>query len=129
MASFLGNNLVNKTQTALASNLLGIVNAMEVTPAISLSNTALNASQVASTAQGDHWSPSETTFVTPLGRAPSSKNQLLVLGNVTRLSFCTNAGVFSALDSTLQSIMQKIADLLPANKTTLHLPGQKVGLC
>lgn len=127
MASILGNSFVNTTQTALASNVLGILNAMETTPAISISNTALNTSQVASTAQGDHWTPNETTFVTYLYSQlikPSACTCNKCIG-----SLCTPAGVFSALDSTLQSIMQKIADWLPANKTTLHLPGQKVGLC
>ena len=34
IASFLGSNVVNQTQTALASNLLGIVNAVQTTPVI-----------------------------------------------------------------------------------------------
>jgi hypothetical protein len=41
---------------------------------------------------------------------------------------CTTAGVVSSLDSALQSVMQRIADWLPSNKTTLKLPGQKVSL-
>ncbi len=53
LTSFLDKSLVNQTQTALASNLLGIVNAVETTPAISLpSLTVVNGSDIANSAQG-----------------------------------------------------------------------------
>jgi hypothetical protein len=46
IASFLGSSVVNQTETALASNLLGIVNAVQTTPAIYVPDVFPNETQL-----------------------------------------------------------------------------------
>ncbi len=52
LSDFLGKSVVNQTQNALASNLLGMVNAVQNTPVISIPVPVVNTTQLQEAAKG-----------------------------------------------------------------------------